>query len=57
MVVDAREQHRAARRARRGGMKIRELHTSSHKPIEMGRIDFGAIGSQITKTEIIRDNE
>jgi hypothetical protein len=57
MRVDAGQQHRTARGARRGGSEVGETHAGVGEPVEIGRRDLATEAAQVGQAEIIGDDQ
>ena len=57
MTVDSRHQHRAAWRAGRGGVEIREDHAIGGQPVDIRCWDLAAEGADISPAEVVGDDD
>ena len=53
VVVDAGQQHRAGRRARRGDVEVGKAHAVPCQRVEVGRGDLAAVGADVAETPVV----
>lgn len=57
MIVHARHQHRARRRAERRGIEVRHAQAVFREAVEIRRVDFAAERADVRVAEIVGDDQ
>ncbi len=57
VVVHARQQARARRRAERGGVEVRQAHARRRERVDVRRVDLGAVAAELREADVVQHDQ